>query len=192
MLSNPLGLGIDLGTSGLRLAVVDATGQLQAECSADYPTRFEDPLGWREGLIALCGQLPEELRAAVAAIAIDGTSGTVLLCRPDGALGPAPLARALPYHQACPEQAAGAAALVGVEAAQTPAASASGSLARALLLLELSCTCGEPGPWWLRHQADWLMGWLLGDWSWGEEGNNLRLGWDQVTSVWLGDLTQQP
>ena len=192
MLSDPLGLGIDLGTSGLRLAVVDSNGQLQAECSADYPTRFEDPLGWREGLIALCGQLPDELRAAVAAIAIDGTSGTVLLCRPDGALGPAPLAQALPYHQACPEQAAAAAALVGVEATQTPAASASGSLARALHLLELARTGGEPGPWWLRHQADWLMGWLLGDWSWGEESNNLRLGWDQVTSVWLGDLTQQP
>ena len=146
-------LGIDLGTSGLRLAVVDANGRLQAECSADYPTRFEDPLGWREGLIALCGQLPDELRAAVAAIAIDGTSGTVLLCRPDGALGPAPLAQALPYHQACPEQAAAAAALVGVEATQTPAASASGSLARALLLLELACTCGEPGPWWLRQRG---------------------------------------
>ena len=189
---DPLGLGVDLGTSGLRLAVVDATGQLRAELSANYPTAFEDPRGWRQGLIGLCDQLPAELRASVAAIAVDGTSGTLLLCRPDGALGPEGLAQALPYHQACEEQAAVAAALVGAEGAQTPAASPSGSLARALRLLAFARACGEGGPWRLRHQADWLMGWLLGDWRWGEEGNNLRSGWDHLQGRWLGDLAQQP
>ena len=187
----PLGLGVDLGTSGLRLAAVNAGGQLQAELSASYPALFEDPCGWRDGLRALSSELPADLRAAVAAIAIDGTSGTLLLCRPDGGLGLGALARALPYHLSCPEWAEAAAELVGEAGAQTPAASASGSLARALRLLEQARQSSEAGPWWLRHQADWLMGWLLGDWRWGEEGNNLRLGWDQRKRTWMGRLGEQ-
>ena len=187
-----LGLGIDLGTSGLRLAVVNPAGQLVAECQSAYPAAFEQPLGWREGLKALCLQLPADLRAAVVAVAIDGTSGTLLLCRPDGSLGPSPLDQALPYHLACPEQAEAAAALVGAAGAGLPAASASGSLARALRLLEQLGSTAERGPWLLRHQADWLMGWLLGTWRWGEEGNNLRLGWDQQQGRWLGTIAEQP
>ncbi len=186
-----LGLGIDLGTSGLRLAVVNAAGQLRLEISAEYPAAFEDPQGWRDGLRGLCAELPAQLRAAVAAVAIDGTSGTLLLCRPDGGLGQGALARALPYHLACPEWAESVAELVGEAGAQTSAGSASGSLARALRLMEQARQCSEVGPWWLRHQADWLMGWLLGDWRWGEEANNLRLGWDQFNRAWMGRLAEQ-
>jgi sugar (pentulose or hexulose) kinase len=36
------------------------------------------------------------------------------------------------------------------------------------------------------------MGWLLGDWSWGEEGNNLRLGWDLQRQAWSGAIAAQP
>ena len=191
MLPDPLGLGVDLGTSGLRLAVVNAAGQPQLELSAHYPAPFDDPCGWRDGLRTLCRELPADLRAAVVGMAIDGTSGTLLLCRPDGGLGEGSLARALPYHQACPDWAEAAAALVGAAGAQTPAASAGGSLARALRLLDQARQCPEAGPWWLRHQADWLMGWLLGDWRWGEEGNNLRLGWDQRQGAWMGGVAEQ-
>jgi sugar (pentulose or hexulose) kinase len=129
----------------------------------------------------------------VGAVALDGTSGTLLLCRPEGALLEGDLALALPYHLACPEQASAAAALVatGSEAAG-PASGASGSLARALRLLERAREAGVVHPLLLRHQADWLMGWLLGDWSWGEEGNNLRLGWDPQRGRWWGHLAQQP
>ena len=187
-----LGLGIDLGSSGLRLALIDSAGRCRAELACDYPASFDDPRGWREGLRALCAQLPAGLRAAVAAVAVDGTSGTLALCRPDGGLAPGALALALPYHLACPEQAPAAAALAGAAAAGSPVASASGSLARALRLLAAAEAEGEPGPWLLRHQADWLMGWLLGNWRWGEEGNNLRLGWDPATAGWLGAIAVQP
>ena len=189
---DPLGLGIDLGSSGLRLALIDQWGQCRAELASDYPAPFADPRGWREGLRLLCVQLPAPLRAAVVAVAVDGTSGTLALCRPDGALLPGSLALALPYHLACPEQAEAAAALAGAAAAGSPAASASGSLARALRLLALAAGAGESGPWLLRHQADWLMGWLLGHWRWGEEGNNLRLGWDPASAGWMGAIAAQP
>jgi sugar (pentulose or hexulose) kinase len=36
------------------------------------------------------------------------------------------------------------------------------------------------------------MGWVLGDWRWGEEGNNLRLGWDLLQRSWHGSIGGQP
>ena len=206
--AEPLGLGVDLGTSGLRVALMATGGQVLAEEASPYPAPFEDPRGWRDGLVALCAALPPDLRARVAGIAVDGTSGTLLLCRCDGQPAPGTLGLALPYHQACPDQAAAAAALVGPAGAGTPAATASGSLARALALLQaakaggpasgvpspgcLEVPASAPGSWLLRHQADWLMGWLLGDWRWGEEGNNLRLGWDLEAGAWQGEIARQP
>jgi sugar (pentulose or hexulose) kinase len=127
----------------------------------------------------------------VGAIAIAGTSGTLLLCCNDGSLAAGDLGLALPYSLACPEQAPAAAALVAAEG-DSPAASASGSLARALRLLAAAQEAGNgPQPWLLRHQADWLMGWLLGSWRWGEEGNNLRLGWTLQRQHWAGAIPQQ-
>ncbi|MEB3201906.1 MAG: FGGY-family carbohydrate kinase [Synechococcus sp.] len=185
----PLGLGLDLGSSGLRLVLVTAQGGLPLVTeSAPYSSRLEDPLAWLDGLDELCGRLPAELRCRIGAMAIAGTSGTLLLCRPDGAPGPGPLGLALPYHLACPDQAAAATAL----AEDGPATSGSGSLARALHLLSRAAQTGSGGPWLLRHQADWLMGWLLGSWRWGEEGNNLRLGWNLQRQTWNGTIGQQP
>jgi sugar (pentulose or hexulose) kinase len=161
-----------------------------AELASAYPGRFEQPEAWLQGLIALIHQLPADLRARVRALAVDGTSGTLLLCRPDGSLAAGTAGLALPYHRAVPEQAHAAQTLAG----SGPAASASGSLARALQLLAMADHSGGAGtgPWWLRHQADWLMGWLLGDWRWGEEGNNLRLGWDAEQGRWSGSIADQP
>ena len=187
-----LGLGLDLGTSGARLALMEAAGDAPAalrwEQAIPYPGRFEDPESWRRALATLVAALSTEDRQRVGAIAVDGTSGTLLLCRPDGSLPGAQLASALPYHHACPGQQAAAAALVDN---QGPAASASGSLARALELLERARAAGIDGPLWLRHQADWLMGWLLGSWRWGEEGNNLRLGWDLQQQRWSGSIASE-
>ena len=188
----PLGLGVDLGTSGIRLALINPVGSVVVELDAAYPLAFDQPAGWLAGLRGLCARLTAPQRAAVAAVAIDGTSGTLLLCRSDGALAPGELGRALPYHQACPEHAAETAALLGDEARHTAAASASGSVARALHLLHKAGAWPQAQGWLLRHQADWLMGWLLADWRWGEEGNNVRLGWDLQRQCWQGQLLEQP
>ena len=196
-----LGLGVDLGTSGLRIALVTRSscsapnGAEQPEqpiwhAASPYPGPFADPQSWWQGLIALSRQIPDELRARVGAIAIDGTSGTLLLCRPDGSLLPGALGLALPYHQACPEHenAARTLATGTPDPASAAAASASGSLARALALLALA----PAEPLLLRHQADWLMGVLLGDWRYGEATNNLRLGWLQGdTPGWAGAIGRQ-
>lgn len=180
-----LGLGIDLGTSGLRVAVVNAAGNLLETKSSSYPLPFSDANGWQLGVAQLVKQLSTVLRQQVAAVAIDGTSGTLLACNKLGI----PLAPALPYSCACGEQSEVLKALVP---SGNAAASSSGSLARALQLLQqLEWQLGKPVPL-LRHQADWLMGWLLGDWRWGEEGNNLRLGWDLLKNQWTGQLGVAP
>ena len=195
-----LALGVDFGSSGARLVLLEAkgepcvptgaTGQPRQllETGLPYPGPFSDPEAWRTALVQLAAAIPSHWRAQIGAIALDGTSGTLLLCRPDGALPPTPLNRALPYHQGCPEQADAAAAIAGAG----PAGSASGSVARALALLASAELAEARGPGLLRHQADWLMGWLLGDWRWGEEGNNLRLGWDLQRNAWSGSIAAQP
>ena len=70
----PLGLGLDLGTSGLRLAVVNQQQQVLHEQALAYPGPFRDPHSWRQGFITLSAAIPEDLKFKVAAIAIDGTS----------------------------------------------------------------------------------------------------------------------
>lgn len=178
-----LALGIDLGTSGLRLALLTAAGQLLETLGGSYPLLFEDPLGWRLALEEQLLQIAPARRVAIGAVALAGTSGTLLLCNRLGE----PQGPALPYHQACPEHGERART---VAQDHPSAASASGSLARALALL---AGAGSPpdGGWHLRHQADWLMGWLLDDWRWGEEGNNLRLGWDLQRQRWAGTIASQ-
>ena len=172
-----------MGSAGAALAPT----QLLWEGAISYGAPFEDPTGWRAALLTLAAEIPTPYRSRIGAIAIDGTSGTLLLCRPDGSLLPTPLHQALPYHLACPAQATAAAAIAG----GGPAASASGSLARALALLERAEALGSAASLLLRHQADWLMGWLLGDWRWGEEGNNLRLGWNLSARAWCGAIADQ-
>jgi len=181
-------MGVDLGSSGLRLALVDASGELVSEISSPYPGPLTNPEAWRQGFLALIQQWPLPWRAQVAAIAVAGTSGTLLLCHGDGTLLKGPAGLALPYHHCCPEQADTALTL----AQSGPAASASGSLARALQLMQSAGLPWRNPGFRLRHQADWLMGWLLGDWRWGEEGNNLRLGWDLIANRWGGRIGEQP
>ena len=62
----PLALGVDLGTSGLRLSLLDREGTLLACHSSAYPLPFTQPEGWRLGLVALVRRLPAEHRAAPA------------------------------------------------------------------------------------------------------------------------------
>ena len=176
----PLVLGIDLGTSGVRVAVLDGQMLLLHSQSTRYRTGLTQPEDWQWACKQLIRAIPDGLRARLHALAVDGTSGTVLACHPDGA----PISRALQYSEAFPAHRDQLEQLVP-EAG--PAASASSSLARSLELIQRHGT-----DLLLRHQADWLNGWLLNDWRWGEEGNNLRLGWDLERHAWPPGLSQQP
>ena len=180
MSQDPLVLGIDLGTSGVRIAVIDSNCALLQTESAPYQIGLVNPFDWRDRCCALIGRLKPDYRHRLKAIAADGTSGTLLACDQQGL----PLAEALPYSLACPHVLD---QLRDLSPQGGPASSASGSLARALHLVEQ-----HQAPLLLRHQADWISGWLLDDWSYGEEGNNLRLGWDLNKQSWPDSFIRQP
>ena len=97
---------------------------------------------------------------------VAGTSGTLLACKKNGES----IGKALPYYLSCSEYSYEIEKLFTKECAGS---SVSGSVGRALRLLTLY---GHEII--LRHQADWISGWLINNWEYGEEGNNLRMGWD--------------
>ena len=179
MEDSPLVLGIDLGTSGTRIAVLDERKTILHSQSCRYRTGLTKPEDWLQGCGELIRAIPDGLRARLVALAVDGTSGTLLACRPDGA----PISRALSYAEAFPAQLGHLRQLVPEDG---PAASTSSSLARGLHLIQQ-----HGSNLLLRHQADWLNGWLMNDWRWGEEGNNIRLGWDLAQDAWLPGLVEQ-
>ena len=153
----PLALGVDLGTSGVRVAVIDPDATL-LHCSALlYPSGLRHADDWRACTKQLIRAVPAELRDKIHAMAVDGTSGTLLACRTTGH----PLGPALTYSESCIEQAE---RLQTLASDGGPATSSSGSLARALRLLDQHHD-PDGGLVLLRHQADWLTGWLLQDWS---------------------------
>ena len=179
MEDSPLVLGIDLGTSGIRVAVLNEQKTVLHSRASPYGTGLTRPEDWQQGCRELIRAIPEGMRAQLLALAVDGTSGTLLACRPDGV----PISRALLYSEAFPDHAQRLQRLVPEGG---PAASTSGSLARGLQLIQQ-----YGSDLLLRHQADWLNGWLLNDWRWGEEGNNIRLGWDLEQNAWLPGLVDQ-
>ena len=158
-------LGIDFGTSGARAAVIDRDGQLQTEVKASL--NEQSPTAWKQSLWELFAQIPLGLRQTLRAIALNGTSATVLICNAAGE----PLAPPLLYHDSR------AAVLLDQVRAIAPAhhtvVSASSSLAKLLWFKQQGLVEG-----YFLHQADWL-GWLLhGQLGISDYHNALKLGYD--------------
>ena len=73
-------LGLDFGTSGARGVIIDDNAAEIWTAQITYlAPHQQDAITWHETLFALLAQIPPALCAAMQAIAIDGTSGTVLL-----------------------------------------------------------------------------------------------------------------
>ena len=172
MRSSLLVMGIDLGTSGVRIALINQKKELIHSAQLFYPKGLSTWQDWEECTKELIQGIPKPLRQNIIACAIDGTSGTLLACDAHGS----PLGDALPYHLSCPEQKQTLAKILPNGEA---ASSIDSSLGRALRLRS------KYGPKiLLRHQADWLTGWFMNNWTWGEEANNFRLGWDPQKKIW--------
>jgi sugar (pentulose or hexulose) kinase len=79
-------LGIDIGTSGVRVAAVDQTGQLVAFAASSMPPPrrdqdriTQDAAEWSRGLDDAMSRLASMVDLArVGALAVDGTSGTLV------------------------------------------------------------------------------------------------------------------
>lgn len=169
-------LGIDVGTSGVRIAASDRSGQLVAMASAsiaaplqNFGRLMQDPQLWWQAI-------EEAFRALdlkghqVLALAIDGTSGTILPVDENGK----PLGLASMYNDVADSGAV--TKVKGVAPAETAALGSSSPLARAL---EMPANAPR-----ILHQADWLMGRFLGSFSVSDENNALKTGYDPVTRSW--------
>lgn len=177
-------LGIDFGTSGARAIAIDRTGQIAMETRARYTSSEPNADSWRQTLWTLIEQIPSSLRERLVAIAIDGTSATVLLCDQNHI----PLTRPLLYNDA-------RGGLPKVAPTNSPAHSATSSLAKALWWSKHLPSHILDKAKYLVHQADWLSSLLHGKPGISDYNNALKLGYDpQVLSYpqWLHELPISP
>ncbi|HEB59278.1 MAG TPA: carbohydrate kinase [Gammaproteobacteria bacterium] len=184
--ADALSLGIDLGTSGCRAALLDAHGHVQAFARTDLPPAHQagplseqDPHHWWQALCATTHALLTQLTSAprIEALCVDGTSGSVLAV--DGA--GEPLGPALMYDDQRAREEAQRLATVLAAAGQTdsPSSGAGSGLARILWL-----RARYPDAAHFLHQADWLTGRLMGDYGHSDENNALKSGYDPVARRW--------
>ncbi|OKH49099.1 FGGY-family carbohydrate kinase [Phormidium tenue] len=166
----PLALGIDFGTSGVRAAVVDPQRHLCWQFRQGYPD-LPAPECWRRGLFALLEALPGAIAPQIGRVAIDGTSATVLLCDQAGESLTPPLL----YNHPCGEVLENVKALAP---AQSPAASATSSLAKLVWWHQTLPSSTWNQATYLLHQADWLSAQLHGQWGLSDYHNSLKLGYD--------------
>ncbi len=164
--------GLDFGTSGARISIINHHKKLVYSNSVPYLYSFENPNSWINSCEDLLVNLPIELKINLYKLAISGTSGTLTSSNLQGE----PIGEAIPYYEACNEHKILLESLTtGEDHLRTPYS----SLAKALKLIDTYGTNIL-----LRHQSDWITGWFLKDWTYGEESNNLKLGWDLKKESW--------
>ncbi|MEA5619286.1 FGGY-family carbohydrate kinase [Cronbergia sp. UHCC 0137] len=162
-------LGIDFGTSGARAVVIDNDATILDE------RRYPHEIGgqwlncWEKALLTLLAQIPGELRGEIRAIAINGTSSTILLTDATGRPVDAPLL----YNDARGSRMVER--LSQVAPANHTVLSATSSLAKLLWMQELPSFAEAS---YLLHQADWLGFLLHGKLGISDYHNALKLGYD--------------
>lgn len=180
-------LGLDIGTSGVRGCAINADGeelasyQLALAAPECNDNRIEqDAFIWKRAADAVIRHLAEQLQPrTITALAIDGTSGTVLVSDEAGT----PLSPALMYNdQSCTAEAAQVAQIAPADCA---AHGASASLAKALHLYKR-----HPEARHICHQADWVAATLTGNYGISDENNCLKLGYNSLEVSWPNWLKQ--
>ncbi len=166
-------IGLDLGTSGLRAALIDEGHNLLATASTPIPPGLRrSPAAWWGAVATVLAALPAPSLANVRCLAVAGTSGTILPLAADGQ----PLAEASLYNDlADPHDLA---RVTDVAPAASAALGPSSPLARALRWR------ARPHLVRLLHEADFLTGRLLGKFDTTDWNNALKTGFDPVTLTW--------
>lgn len=178
----PLYLGIDLGTSACRVCAIDAAGTVQGQATAPLPTprregeRVEQnpALWWQAVTTALQALLQHIPAAEITALAVDGTSGTLLLCNAWGE----PLADALMYNDG--RSVCEASYIDEVAPAESGAHGPFSALAK---LMHLQADLG-PRARYALTPADWIAFKLGARLGVSDEHNCLKLGYDVIGRRW--------
>ena len=177
-------LGIDFGTTGARSTVIDSQGTIHCETEHTFAhaQQPELPSVWQNALWDSIEQIPPTIRNQVKAIALDGTSSTVMLCNTDGI----PVCEPILYNDA--RGAAVTERLRAIAPANHTVLSATSSLAKLLWWQEGGH--GGTAPTVFLHQADWLAFLLHGKLGISDYHNALKLGFDVDTLCYPNWLTQ--
>jgi len=185
-------IGLDIGTSGVRALGVGADGAVIASAQTPLPAPDrdsgggvrQDPELWWRAVVAVLSRLAAGISGPPPrALCLDGTSATILLCRPDGT----PLAPARMYNDTSARAEAERVAAAAPHDA--PARGASASLAK---LLRLLAECRPSEPVLALHQADWIGGRLRGRFGDSDWNNALKLGFDPAAERWPDWLRRLP
>ncbi len=177
-----LALGIDVGTGGIRTAVLNEAGMTVAETEAAHDGDRRAPTTWHRALQSALAQLAEVIDVGeIDAVSVDGTSGTVLGLDREGA----PVGTALMYNDAVDDPAISA-AIAAVAPRESAAHGASSALARAIALQS------RVGVTHIVHQADWVASLLAGHPVPSDESNALKTGYDPVQRCWPEWIRQTP
>ncbi|NJN72493.1 MAG: FGGY-family carbohydrate kinase [Limnothrix sp. RL_2_0] len=171
-------LGIDFGTSGARAIAIDSAQNIIQTVSEKNIQ--QTPESWRQVLFTLLADLDLTVRENLRAIAINGTSGTVLLCDELGQ----PITETLLYNDDC-----GRVTLPEMDQFVPQnhlVRSATSSLAKLLWWQAEGVT--KKATYFL-HQADWLGFLLHGKLGFSDYHNALKLGFD-VTTLQYPDWLQ--
>ncbi|MGQ2903947.1 MAG: FGGY-family carbohydrate kinase [Neoaquamicrobium sediminum] len=173
----PLVIGIDLGTSGARAVAMTPAFDIVAQGASSLSDRGADAhdpgVWWNAVETALEHVLTVVEPSSVRAIAIDGTSGTLLPVDADGT----PLARPLMYSDKVEDESL-LARIAPVIARDSAAHGATSGLAKALVFQDTG------GIAKVLHQADWIAGQLSGRFDTTDENNALKTGYDPVAKRW--------
>jgi len=175
-----LALGIDVGTSGVRIAAIDHAANVVALATAAMPPASrdgqritQDASVWARGLSEAMARLASMIDLArVGALAVDGTSGTLVAIDDRGI----PVAAGSLYNDRADD--VDIAAVERVAPPQAAVHGAASPLARALRLLR------EPGTARVLHQADWIAAQLTGRFDVSDESNALKTGYDPAGRRW--------
>ncbi|MEK7191251.1 MAG: FGGY family carbohydrate kinase, partial [Pseudomonadota bacterium] len=183
-------LGVDFGTSGCRAVAINAGGELLAQAQTPLPAPekhgaevSQDPAQWWQALTQVLKDILATVnREKVRALAVDGTSATLLLCDAQGR----PLTPALLYND---RRAVAPAARIAARAPQQAAVHGPTSSLAKLLWFQDNGFARQAAH--ALHQADWIAGRLTGAYGHSDYHNCLKLGYDaeQLTwPAWLADL----
>lgn len=173
-------LGIDVGTSGIRAVLTGRDGDILAMSQTEmvlpqqsFGRLWQDAHVWSAALDEVLLGLKAKLAGhQVLALAIDGTSGTIVPIDGEGA----PVGLASMYNDLAEQKFLDP--VMKVAPQETAARGGSSPLARAL---EMQATMT---PARILHQADWLAGRLSGRFDVSDENNALKTGYDPVKRSW--------
>ena len=176
-------IGIDLGTSGCRAAAIDRDGRAIGQASTPMPPPRKDgqaidqdpAIWWEAAKTALETLLSKLDRAAVRAIAVDGTSGTLLLADDQGR----PLGPGLMYHDARAHVEARR-----IDAVAPETSGVRGATSALAKLLHLQGSSDAASARHALHQADWIAALLSGRFGFSDQNNALKLGFDVIENRW--------